>query len=105
MPLTLIEFQLLKGDYARNEAGEQFFVHREWRLSPDRVVAVYIRQDHGGDLYLRRSGLVGRGNDGGVGAALEELVVGVAADDGDLALLLQLPHLLRDPQLHLFYLA
>ena len=38
-------------------------------------------------------------------ATSDELVVGVAANDGDLALLLQLPHLLHDPQLHLFYLA
>ena len=103
-------------------------MHREWRLSPDRVVAVYIRQDHEGELYyypfnrfasdhigdmetsviqggrgarsnlyLRRFRLIDRGDGGGIDPALDELVVGVATDDTDLALLLQLPHLLHDP--------
>ena len=49
--MTLIEFALLKGDYAKNEAGEQFFLHRDWRLTPDRVVAIYLRQDHEGEIY------------------------------------------------------
>ena len=40
--MTLIEFTLLKGDYAKNEAGEQFFSHRDWRLTPERVVAIYV---------------------------------------------------------------
>jgi len=49
--MTLIEFALLKGDYAKNEAGEQFFLYRDWRLTPDRVVAIYLRQDHEGEIY------------------------------------------------------
>ena len=49
--MTLIEFALLKGDYAKNEAGEHFFLHRDWRLTPDRVVATYLRQDHEGEIY------------------------------------------------------
>ena len=49
--MTLIEFALLQGDYAENEAGEQFFTHRDWRLTPDRVVAIYVRQDHEGEVY------------------------------------------------------
>lgn len=49
--MTLIEFTLLKGDYAKNEAGEQFFSHRDWRLTPERVVAIYVLQDHEGEAY------------------------------------------------------
>ena len=49
--MTLIEFELLQGDYAKNETGEQFFTHRDWQLTPDRVVAIYVRQDHEGEVY------------------------------------------------------
>ena len=79
MPLTLIEFQLLKGDYARNEAGEQFFVHREWRLSPDRVVAVYIRQDHEGELYYYPFNRFATDHIGDMETSVPQVVVGQGA--------------------------
>lgn len=49
--LTLIEFELLPGDYRENSAGERFFEHRDWRLTPEKVVAFYVRQDFEGDVY------------------------------------------------------
>ena len=49
--LTLIEFELLPGDYAQNSAGERFFEHRDWRLIPENVVAIYVRQDFEGEVY------------------------------------------------------
>ena len=49
--LTLIEFELLPGDYAKNSAGEHFFEHRDWRLIPENVVAIYVRQDFEGEVY------------------------------------------------------
>ena len=76
MPLTLIEFQLLKGNYARNEAGELFLMHREWRLSPDRVVAVYIRQDHEGELYYYPFNRFASDHIGDMETSVPQVVVG-----------------------------
>ena len=49
--MTLIEFELLPGDYTHNSAGERFFEHQDWRLHPEKVVAIYIRQDFEGAVF------------------------------------------------------
>ena len=79
MPLTMIEFQLMKGDYARNEAGEQYFTYRDWRLSPDRVVAVYIRQDHEGDVFYYPFNRFATDHIGDMDTGVPQVVLGTGA--------------------------
>ena len=77
--LKLIEIEILRGDYALNSAEEQFFMSRDWRLTPERVVAIYVRQDHEGQVYYYPFDRFSTDRIGSMEVSLPQVVLGQGA--------------------------